>query len=237
MSTHFVNLLDDLRRRSLRMASQVEDMLQEACETVFEANRPLAVRVIARDAEVDAAEVEVESEVIRLLALYQPVGIDLRTLCTILKINSDLERIADCAVNIAERGKHGEVQEVARACHELRQMPAIVRQVLRSAIQAYSANNANLARQVRAQDDAVDALYGQTVRNVVAGANGRSAAAGPGERTGDIAGWLDLLSVAKNLERVADHATNIAEDVIFLSTGQIVRHSSAGAEPPAEPDA
>src|SRR5512135_3320742 len=127
MSTHFVNLLDDLHRRSLRMASQVEDMLHEACETIFEANRPLAVRVIARDAEVDAAEVEVESEVIRLLALYQPVGIDLRTLATILKINSDLERIADCAVNIAERGKHGKVQEAARDCPELRQMPTIVR--------------------------------------------------------------------------------------------------------------
>ncbi len=218
MSTHFVNLLDDLRRRSLRMASQVEDMLHEACETAFEANRPLAVRVIARDAEVDAAEVEVESEVIRLLALYQPVGIDLRTLATILKINSDLERIADCAVNIAERGKHGKVQEAARDCPELRQMPTIVRQVLRSAVQAYSSNDAELARQVRGQDDAVDALYGQIVRQVVAGADGR---------TSELAGWLDLLSVAKNLERIADHATNIAEDVIFLSTGQIVRHSSA----------
>jgi phosphate transport system protein len=220
MSTHFVNLLDDLRRRSLRMASQVEDMLQEACETIFEANRPLAIRVIARDAEVDAAEVEVESEVIRLLALYQPVGIDLRMLCTILKINSDLERIADCAVNIAERGKHGEVQEVARGSEELRQMPTIVRQVLRSAIQSYSSNDADLARQVRGQDDAVDALYGQIARNVVAGANGSRV---------DIAGWLDLLSAAKNLERIADHATNIAEDVIFMSTGQIVRHRSTSA--------
>ncbi|MEW6251315.1 MAG: phosphate signaling complex protein PhoU [Planctomycetota bacterium] len=225
MSTHFVNLLDDLRRQSLRMASQVEDMLHEACETINEANRSVALRVIARDEEVDAAEIEVESEVIRLLALYQPVGIDLRTLCTILKINSDLERIADCAVNIAERGKHAKVQAPARDSAELREMHPIVRQVLRSAVQAYAASDLELARQVRAQDDAVDALYGQIVRSVIAGAS---------DRTADLAGWLDLLSVAKNLERIADHAVNIAEDVIFLLTGQIVRHDHAPAPPPAD---
>jgi phosphate transport system protein len=165
--------------------------------------------------------VEVETEVIRLLALYQPVGVDLRTLCTTLKINSDLERIADCAVNIAERGKHAKLQDVARASAELRQMHPIVRQVLRNAIQAYSSSDVELARQVCQQDDAIDALYGQIVRNVVASAS---------QSPADIAGWLDLLSVAKNLERIADHAMNIAEDVIFLLTGRIVRHAvGAGA--------
>jgi phosphate transport system protein len=217
MTAHFVSLLEELRRRSLRMASQVEDMLHEACEAVFEPNEPMALRVIQRDAEADAAEVEVEAEVIRLLALYQPVGIDLRTLCTVLKVNNDLERAADCAVNIAERARHGELQPVARRCEELKQLCPAVRQVLRDAVQAYSQNDAAGAQRVLTQDEGIDALYGQIVRTIVAYA----------DRTAkQLAGELDLLSVAKNLERIADHATNIAEDVIYLSTGKIVRHQT-----------
>lgn len=215
MSTHFINLLDELRRRSLRMASQVEDMVAEAADAAFLADEALARRVIARDEEVDAAEVDVEAEVIRLLALYQPVGIDLRTLCTILKVNNDLERVADCAVNLAERAKHGVLQPLAQRSSELKQMCAVVRQALRQAVQAYSAGDLDLARRVREQDSGIDALYAQIVRHVVAVVD-----ASPE----DVAGYLDLLSVAKNLERIADHATNIAEDVVFLATGQIVRH-------------
>ncbi len=214
MTAHFVNLLDDLRRRSLRMASDVEDMVYEACEAVFSANQPLALRVIARDEEVDAAEVEVEAEVIRLLALYQPVGVDLRMLCTILKVNNDLERVADCAVNLAERAKHGELQILAQSSPDVRQLCPVVRKQLRGAVQAYAEGDAEAARNVREQDAGIDALYGQIVRMVAA------TVIPPDE----LPGYLDLLSVAKNLERIADHATNIAEDVIFLSTGKIVRH-------------
>jgi len=215
MTAHFVTLLDELRRRSLRMASQVEDMTQQACDAVFDPDETRPRGVIERDAEIDAAEVEVEAEVIRLLALYQPVGIDLRMLCTILKVNNDLERVADCAVNIAERASHGELQAIARRCIELQQLCPVVRQVLRDAVHAYSQNDAEAARQVMRQDEAVDALYGRIVQTIVAYAD-RSAK--------QLAGELDLLSVAKNLERIADHATNIAEDVVYLSTGQIVRH-------------
>jgi len=138
MTAHFVNLLDELRRRSLRMASQVEDIVQEACESVFEPNEPLSRRIVVRDEEVDREEVAVETEVLRLMALYQPVGIDLRLLCTVLKVNSDLERIADCAVNIAERSKHQEVQPLADQTADLKQMCPLARRILRNAIQAYS---------------------------------------------------------------------------------------------------
>lgn len=218
MTAHFVNLLDDLRRRSLRMASQVEDMVEESYEAMFQANETLARRVVARDAEVDSEEVEVESEVIRLMALYQPVGIDLRLLCTVLKVNNDLERIADCAVNIAERSQHLAVQPLAHASDDLKQMAPAVRRILRKAVQAYSAEDEQAAREVAAGDAAVDAMYGQIVKQIVEDA--RSAE--------NMAGLIDLLSVAKNLERIADHATNIAEDVIFLSTGYIVRHRGEG---------
>lgn len=215
MTAHFVNLLDDLRRRSLRMACEVEDMLLEACEAIFAPDATLALRVIQRDDEVDTAEVDVESEVIRMLALYQPVGSDLRLLCTILKVNNDLERIADCAVNIAERASHLELQPLASDNEDLRHLGPAVRRMLRKAVQAYGDFDANAAQLIIGDDAAVDALYQQIVRGLVAD---------PVRASGHMAGFLDLLSVAKNLERVADHATNIAEDVIFLSTGKIVRH-------------
>jgi phosphate transport system protein len=215
MTIHFVNLLDELRRRSLRMASQVEDIVQEACETILRPDEALANRVLKRDNDVDREEVAVESEVVRLMALYQPVGSDLRLLCTVLKVNNDLERVADCAVNIAERARHQEVQPLVERNTDLRRMCPVVRQILRNAIQAYSAEDEAAARRVLGEDEQVDALYGQVVRAIVAEAP---------QSTAIMAGYLDLLSVAKNLERIADHATNIAEDVVFLSTGQIVRH-------------
>lgn len=215
MTAHFVQLLDDLQRRSLRMASLVEDIVQEACEAAFDADDKLARRVISRDNEVDTEEVEIEAETVRLMALYQPVGSDLRLLCTILKVNNVLERIADCAVNIAERAEHLDRGSVDEHGETIRQIATLCRRMLRSAIQAYSTQDAAGGRQVLSEDDAVDALYGQLIRSVVADASKQHDA---------MATYLDILSIAKNLERIADHATNIAEDVVFLATGEIVRH-------------
>ena len=215
MTAHFVSLLDELRRRSLRMASEVEDMLHEACDVVFESDAAMAKRILSRDREVDSEEVAVETETIRLMALYQPVGIDLRLLCTVLKVNNDLERIADCAVNISERSKHLEIQPLAAKNTQLKQMCPLVRRILRNAVHAYSMEDAEAARQVRKDDDTVDGLYAEIIRGIVAEAS---------HDASSIAAHLDVLSVAKNLERIADHATNIAEDVIFLTTGSIIRH-------------
>lgn len=221
MTAHFINLLDELRRRSLRMASQVEDMLQEACEVLFMPAEQIVRRLIARDEEIDAEEVAIEAEVIRLMALYQPVGADLRFLCAVLKVNSDLERVADCVVNIAERAMNNGLSTLARNCEELKQMCPLVRRVLRNAIHAYNTEDAEAARQVLREDDAIDVLYDEISRQVVA-----RAAAEPQS----IGAQLDLLTIAKTLERVADHATNIAEDVIYLATGAIVRHKSDGED-------
>ena len=215
MTAHFVDLLDELRRRSLRMAGLVEEVVREACESVFQADVEKAKRVVQRDNDVDREEVEVESEVIRLLALYQPVGSDLRLLCTVLKVNNDLERIADCAVNVAERARHVDARTLAGPYEDLRQMGPIVVHMLHSAVKAYGSQVVDDAQQVLLEEDAVDALYGQIIRRLVA-----EASASPAK----IASFLDVLSVAKNLERIADHATNIAEDVVYVSTGEIVRH-------------
>ncbi len=190
-------------------------MLQEACECVFQPVETLAERVIQRDAEIDREEVAVEGEVIRLMALYQPVGADLRLLFTILKVTNDLERIADCTVNLAERARHKEVQELARRSEFMHELCPLVRRSLRNVVHAYANEAEDVARRVIEDDQNVDDLFGRVVKEVVAMA--------PNEPD-RIAGHLDLLSIAKNLERIADHATNIAEDVIFLLTGAIVRH-------------
>ncbi len=219
MTAHFVDLLDALRRRSLRMASHVEGVLQQACMAVVEQDDALARQVVQRDEEIDAEEVEVESEVIRLMALYQPVGVDLRLLCTVLKVNNDLERIADCAVNVAERAKHLNAVDLPDKHTDLQEMIPIVRTMLRHAVQAYGSHVPSEAKRVFEDEEATDALYAQIIRRVVEKA---------AESPDFVASYLDLLSIAKNLERIADHATNIAEDVVFLSTGDIVRHARTG---------
>jgi len=215
MTAHFVQLLDDLQRRSMRMASLVEDVVQEACEAVFDGNEKLARRVIGRDQEVDVEEVQIEAEVVRLTALYQPVGSDLRLLYTVLKTNNNLERIADCAVNIAERAEYLDRLAVGNQVNTVRQMTGIVQCMLRVAIQAYGDQDADRGYKVQSEDDAVDATYAQIIRSVVVDAAGNP---------DNMAAYLDILSIAKNLERIADHATNIAEDVVYLSTGEIIRH-------------
>lgn len=214
MTAQFVILLDELRRRVLRMASLVEDMLDEACETTLEPNESLAMRVIERMREVEDARIELESEVVKLLALYQPVGRDLRLLCTVLKIDNHLEAIGGCVVNIAERARHNEMQPMAREHNELRQLIPGVRSMLRRTVQAFGDDDERLARHMVDEDSVIDAIYAQIVRRVVATAD-RSAEG--------MAAHLDLLSVAKNLERVADHAVGIAKEIIFLTSGEFLR--------------
>jgi phosphate transport system protein len=217
MSARFVELLDLLRRRSLRLASAVEDMVDEACTAALSADHALARRVIERDKEVDTEEVSIETEVIRLITLFQPVASDMRLLTTVLKINSDLERVADCAVNIAQRAKHLDSAGLGASLPDLKAIAQGVQQILRNALQAYAGEDAVAAQALLEKDAAIDAFYGQFIRKLTV-----EAARSPELMTTH----LDVLSMAKNLERIADHAVNIAEDVIFLKTGQIVRHQS-----------
>lgn len=216
MSEHFINLLDELQRRSLRMAGAVESMLHSACEAVARLDETLARRIIAQDDAIDQEEVGIEAEALRLMTLFQPMGTDMRQLCAILKINSDLERIADCAVNIAERARHLDLAAVDEAGDDLKEIYPMAKTMLHNAIRAYAVVDKAIAEQVRDNDDVIDTFYGEFIKKLAA----RTA-----ESPGVMAARLDVLSIAKNLERIADHATNIAEDVIYLATGRIVRHS------------
>jgi phosphate transport system protein len=217
---------DALRRRSLRMGALVEELVREGTDSVFTNNVARAEAVIARDAEVDAEEVQIEAEVVRLLAAHPPAGPDVRLLCAVLKINNDLERIADCAVNIAQRVRQIDGRIPAGADRDLRLMDGLVRQMLRWVLQAYGNQDVDLARRVLRNEETVDALNGKIVQELTADIT---------HRAEDVVADLDLIIVAKNIERIADHATNVAEDVVFTVTGEIIRHSGRWSKGGGQP--
>ena len=218
MSRHLDELLTELRDRIARMSAMVQQVVDEAVEAVLTADAKLARKVIDGDTRIDNEEVRVEKAAIDLLALHQPAAGDLRLITTVIKVNSELERIADCAVNAAQR-----VLPLARdgdpaVPDDLRLMCNTVVATLRDAVRAFNKNDADLARQVMRSDDVVDALYHQIVRDMLARI----------EMDGRRAGVdLSSIMIAKNLERIADHCTNIAEDVIYIHTGRIIRHLHA----------
>jgi phosphate transport system protein len=217
MPHHFIDRLEDLKDRMARMTAQVQQSAEQSVQSVLFADAILARQVCEMDKQIDKEEVEIEKGAIDLLALYQPAAGDLRLIATIIKANSDFERIADCAVNIAQR-----VLPLARAEHQpasnLRLMANSVLLMLRETIKAFNLTDEVLARQVLRGDDRVDALYDQIVQEML----GRLGAPAP-----DAGIELSNVMIAKNLERIADHCMNIAEDVIYVHTGQIIRHLHA----------
>ena len=221
MSRHLQDLVADLKARLARMSAIVQQLVEQAVESAFTADARLARQAMELDNRIDDEEVKVEKAAIDLLALYQPAAGDLRLITTVIKVNSDLERIADCAVNCAQR-----VMPVAAAGGyqpppDLRLMATTVVSNLRDALKAFNLGDVELAKQVVRNDDAVDALYHQIVQDMLARMqSGAAARNAPAE--------LAYVMVAKNLERIADHCTNLAEDVIYIHSGRIVRHRHAG---------
>ncbi|HRK32347.1 MAG TPA: phosphate signaling complex protein PhoU [Tepidisphaeraceae bacterium] len=220
MAQHFKDALDCLREKVARMTASVQLEVEQAVEAVLTANVKLARTVIDGDRRIDEEEVEIEKAAIDLLALYQPAASDLRLITTIIKVNGDFERVADCAVNVAQRvpslasGQNGQYHPP----EDLRVMGNTVVTTLRETIKAFNLPDATLARSVLRSDDVVDALYHQIVQDMV----------GMMEAGGQQAG-LDLsnIMIAKNLERIADHCTNIAENVVYVASGRIIRHRHA----------
>jgi phosphate transport system protein len=218
MSRHLQDLLTDLKARVARMSAIVQQIVEQAVESVFTANPRLAQQVMAMDDQIDSEEVKVEKHAIDLLALHQPAATDLRLITSTIKVNSDLERIGDCAVNVAQR-----VASIARTGTyvvpaDLRLMGNNVVSTLRDTIKAFNLGDHDLARQVLRSDDIVDALYHQIVQDMLAGMESDTARASTD---------LSNIMIAKNLERMADHCVNIAEDIIYVHSGRIVRHLHA----------
>ncbi len=214
MSAHFTELLEGLRRRCLGMGSMVQGVVRDAIAGVGAKNPQGAKEVFAAEGRIDAEEVEIERQAINLLALHQPAAGDLRMIFAVVKINSDLERIADCAVNLAQQIAPYAASGV-EAPADLRLMGESVIKQLDDTLRALELQSPDLAEQVARGDDLLDALYNQLMQELQATMIADAA---------KVPGCLALLIMARNYERMGDHCTNIAEDILYRMKGRIVRH-------------
>ncbi len=224
MSKFVHHEIERLERRLLRLCGIVEESVQNAVRACREGDKGLALQVVDNDAAIDSLEVFIEEECLKMLALYQPVAVDLRFVVAALKINNDLERVGDMAVNIAKAVKTmGELPgaELGACLGEMGEKAA---NLLRLSLDAFMKQDGELAGGIRAMDKEVDALY-RRVAELVESALDQP----PG---GSRHTLLQVLLVARALERVADHAKNIAEDTLYMLEGEIVRHRAKATATP-----
>ncbi len=215
MNTHLQREIDKLKRNVLFMGAEVEDSVYRAVDCLVLRNAELAEEIIRSDSYIDQLEVEIEEECLKLLALHQPVATDLRYVIAVLKINNDLERIGDLAVNIAERAAYISVRPHIDLPLDFRGMADITQSMLKKSLDALVKTDATLATEVRTEDDGVDAMN-RHMHWVITEYITKNP-----QRTEEL---LHLLSCSRHLERIADQCTNIAEDVIYMVQGEIVRH-------------
>ncbi len=209
--------IDKLKRQILILGGVVEDGLRKAAEAVRERNVDLADEVIAADEEVDRREVDLEEECLKVLALHQPVAVDLRFIVAVLKINNDLERIGDMATAIADHAKFLAARPPVSFPFDFEAMVDRVQEMLRLSLDALVNESASKAQRVRLADDEVDEMHHATYDR---------AAELIRRHPEHLEATINLIGLSRRLERIADQATNIAEDVVYLVEGHIVRHLS-----------
>ena len=215
MITHLQREIENLKKKILAMSAEVEESLRSAVVSLVKRDVRLAQAVIDGDRRIDNLEVEIEEDCLKILALHQPVAIDLRYVVAVLKINSDLERIGDEAVNIAERAAYLATHAPIDLPLDFKGMADKAQSMVFKSIDALVNLDTALARQVRASDDEVDEMNRhmyELLQDYV------------GTHPDRMAESVHLLSTSRHLERIADQATNIAEDVIYMVEGEIVRH-------------
>lgn len=216
MSVHLEAQTNKLKKSILSLSAIIEEAVRRSVKAVAERDPDLAREVIDGDPEVDRIEVEIEEECLKLLALYQPVATDLREVVAVLKINNDLERIADLAVNIAERAIELAANKPADIPFDLGAMSEKSMEMLRRCLDALVRMDPVLARSVCNDDEAVDEMNHNAARQTRAVIR---------ENPEKLESMSSLMLVARHLERIADLSTNIAEDVIYCCQGVIVRHN------------
>ena len=212
---HFDEELSDLKTKLLRMAGQVEDQIDQALTALVTRDSALAHQVIERDHLVNSLDVEIDEESIRLLALHQPAARDLRLVTTAMKIATELERISDLAENVCERAIELNEEPQLKPYIDIPMMGNMARLMVKQSIDAFVKDDAMLARKVLTDDDFVDDLMEQLFRELLSFML---------EDTRTISRAIRLSFIAKYLERMADHATNIAELVVYLVEGKNIRH-------------
>ena len=217
MTRHIERQVELLKEKILRLGTLVEEAISKSITALINRDTHLAQRVMASDEEIDRMEVEVEEECLKMLALYQPVAADLRFVVAALKINNDLERMGDLAKNIAKRVSPLSTGEPCELPPEIRTMAMQAQEMVKQCLDAVVNSDPSLARQVREEDDAVDKARQEIRRTILQGIRAHP------EKLENL---LRINSVSKHIERIADMATNIAEDVIYMVEGDIVRHRS-----------
>ena len=215
MARHIERQVDQLKEKILRVGTLVEEAFSKAITALINRDTALAQRVMASDEEIDRMEVEVEEECLKILALYQPVAADLRFVVAVLKINNDLERMGDLARNIAKRVAQLANGPTVDLPPEIRTMAMLSQDMVKQCLDAVVNADPTLARQVREEDDAVDEARQQIRRQILQGIKAHPE---------QLENLLRINSVSKHIERIADMATNVAEDVIYMVEGDIVRH-------------
>ena len=218
---HFSVELEELNQKLLEMAGMVEAAIHHSVRSLVEQNRDLAQQVILNEPQINGMEMEIDGLVTGLLALQQPVARDLRFLTAALKINTDLERIGDLANHIAERSLSLMHHPLVQPMTDIPKMASLVQSMLLKCLDAFVKGDADLARSVLLSDDEVDALRDAVYAELQATMQ---------REPGIVPAAVGLIFVAHNLERIGDHATNIAEDVIFLIKGVDVRHHAEASE-------
>jgi phosphate transport system protein len=218
MSLHLSQDLDEAHNSLLKLSGQVEDMIALAVKSLVERRGSLAGEVIQRDTEIDRAEVRIEEECLKMLALHQPVAADLRRITTMMKVNNDLERIADLACNIAQRADSLCQFPEFPIPSGINEMATMITKMVRSSLDAFVHRDIELAKSVIEQDDPVDAKNVQVIEKLSQLMS---------EDTSKIVAALHCFSASRHLEQIADHAVSIAEDIIYMVEGVIIRHRQA----------
>jgi len=215
VASHLQREIDKLKRKLLALSAVVEESLRQAFTAVERRDATLASEVIERDHEIDEIEVDVEEDCLKVLALYQPVARDLRFIIAVVKIDNELERIGDMAVNIAERAQQLAALPATPIPSELFVMAEKTQAMLERALDALVKSDTTLAKLVLVADDEVDDLYVDVIERLKDGIRRAPEA---------LDALVTVFAVARYLERLADHATNVAEDVIYMNEGEIARH-------------
>jgi phosphate transport system protein len=215
---HFQEELDQLKNRLLEMGGLAEEEVRLAVKGLVDRDTDMIDRVLTGDEPLNLLHIEIDNRCFTLLALFQPMAADLRTIVAAVKINTDLERVGDLAVNIAEAARRYETHPPVKKLIDIPLMASIAQSMLRDALDAFVRRDVELAQHVLNEDDRLDALKTQIFRELLTYMLQDPATIEPA---------LDLILVSRHLERIGDHATNIAEDVIFIISARDVRHHAS----------
>ena len=218
---HFSRELEKIKKQILSLGAKVEEQVRMATQAVEAHDAELAKQIIRSDFEIDEMEVEIEEECLKILALHQPVAVDLRFLIAVIKINNDLERIGDQAVNIAERVDVIAKRDLSEFFFDYTAMGEKVQDMLKMSLDALVNMDYDTAYSVVMRDDEVDQIKSDAYDRI------KQAMSSHPDKIGYL---INLLLISRHLERLADHATNIAEEVIYLIEGEIVRHAAYNRE-------